>query len=432
MGIVMIAISQVPEANAASTISNLNALCGEATEKRKEDPMRSSIIVLVSVLLALVACAGPQEFTNGEEAGASATAAGGSEETATGGSSEAGEGPVQTGGASQAGQAGDSSVATGGTSTDECVPGEQDVAFVGGFVCVRVCGDDRTWGTQICEPAGTGGSSGGAVDADCDGFPAGVDCDDHNNTRYPGACEICGNNLDDDCDGLVDEDCGTGGSPATGGAPSTGGTVATGGTVSTGGTVATGGFGGYDPSVTQRYEMAWAVSDQAMPYLQNVYFRASFDDIGWVTLCGTQGNYLEEVVADGNVQRCGFYGSPGQWTCLNAAAAFSNTEQVDGIFEHTANAFREDWSCPTCCEGCGKTHPVDSYVPTWDFWFMGFQIARDSQWEGAYTLVPSTETVNGVEESFVIMRIEIAGLDSAVDVRWNRQASGENVCIVLP
>jgi hypothetical protein len=33
MGIVMIAISQVPEANAASTISNLNALCGEAIEK---------------------------------------------------------------------------------------------------------------------------------------------------------------------------------------------------------------------------------------------------------------------------------------------------------------------------------------------------------------------------------------------------------------
>jgi hypothetical protein len=46
-------------------------------------------------------------------------------------------------------------------------------------------------------------------DADDDGFPAGTgsadDCDDTNEAVYPGASEVC-NNLDDDCDGSIDED----------------------------------------------------------------------------------------------------------------------------------------------------------------------------------------------------------------------------------
>lgn len=42
-----------------------------------------------------------------------------------------------------------------------------------------------------------------AVDLDGDGSPAGVDCDDEDPTRRPGADERC-NGVDDNCDGLVD------------------------------------------------------------------------------------------------------------------------------------------------------------------------------------------------------------------------------------
>jgi hypothetical protein len=41
-------------------------------------------------------------------------------------------------------------------------------------------------------------------DADGDGFPKNVDCDDNNNTIYPGATEVC-DGKDNDCDGQTDE-----------------------------------------------------------------------------------------------------------------------------------------------------------------------------------------------------------------------------------
>ncbi len=50
------------------------------------------------------------------------------------------------------------------------------------------------------------------VDADGDGSPEGVDCDDHDARRHPGAAEVC-DGIDNDCQGGVDEDlqrrCGT-------------------------------------------------------------------------------------------------------------------------------------------------------------------------------------------------------------------------------
>lgn len=39
------------------------------------------------------------------------------------------------------------------------------------------------------------------------GTPYAIDCNDGEASAYPGAAELCGNSIDDDCDGIVDEGC---------------------------------------------------------------------------------------------------------------------------------------------------------------------------------------------------------------------------------
>ncbi|MDP6945405.1 MAG: MopE-related protein, partial [Myxococcota bacterium] len=77
----------------------------------------------------------------------------------------------------------------------------------------RECGDDGWCGScgtceegSVCSEDGTCEASvdPSAMDADQDGFTAADDCNDADDTTYPGADEVA-DGIDNDCNGLVDD-----------------------------------------------------------------------------------------------------------------------------------------------------------------------------------------------------------------------------------
>ena len=64
---------------------------------------------------------------------------------------------------------------------------------------IEICGDGID---QDCN-----GSDLECPDADNDGYTVDIDCNDNDDSIHPGADEICGDGKDNDCDGQIDEDC---------------------------------------------------------------------------------------------------------------------------------------------------------------------------------------------------------------------------------
>lgn len=75
----------------------------------------------------------------------------------------------------------------------------EDVQCAAGEVCQIYCYDNGMC-KGVCVPAGP-------VDNDGDGWLAEKDCNDYDPFIYPGAKEVCFDGVDNNCDGVVDENC---------------------------------------------------------------------------------------------------------------------------------------------------------------------------------------------------------------------------------
>ncbi|MFN8153723.1 MAG: MopE-related protein [Bacteroidia bacterium] len=71
-----------------------------------------------------------------------------------------------------------------------------------GYVADNTDCDD----TQLLYADADGDTYGAGAPVAC-GVALNTDCNDNSNTVYPGASEICGNGIDEDCDGIVDNGC---------------------------------------------------------------------------------------------------------------------------------------------------------------------------------------------------------------------------------
>lgn len=102
----------------------------------------------------------------------------------------------------------------------ESSAGNEDV-YVTAYSMNATCGDGVIESTEVCDDGNTSSGDGcsstcdSEVDADGDGFFAGVDCNDNDSTINSSATEVCGDGIDNDCDGF-EQTCGTDSSESPG------------------------------------------------------------------------------------------------------------------------------------------------------------------------------------------------------------------------
>ncbi len=84
------------------------------------------------------------------------------------------------------------------------VPNPDDPSVGGGTKGKTDPGQYWDWENYMSLIGGVGGCPDCGTDADGDGYVEGVDCNDNNANIHPGAAESC-NNVDDDCDDVVDD-----------------------------------------------------------------------------------------------------------------------------------------------------------------------------------------------------------------------------------
>ena len=68
---------------------------------------------------------------------------------------------------------------------------------------------DKCTDTSAGETVDQDGCSASQRDVDGDGYKENQDCDDNDPSIHPGAVEVCSDSKDNDCDGVVNEDCST-------------------------------------------------------------------------------------------------------------------------------------------------------------------------------------------------------------------------------
>lgn len=194
---------------------------------------------------------------------------------------------------------------------DEMVnPGMSEICFDGkdndcnGLVDdPALCGEDDCVSPNDCDGDRYGKPGTPGVPDDKE------DCNDKNSSINPGVSELC-NNVDDNCDGQIDEGCGhgTGGVGGTGGNPGTGGSGCTGGCgtggTSTGGSNSSGGSGGVVSNTTTydfRFDLPAGVTNPNNVVLRGLVVGTGDD---WSDLCSLTSPAPNSFWGNGSTYGC--------------------------------------------------------------------------------------------------------------------------------